>query len=348
MKTVDEQIQKKREFQEFMEQKKRDIEEKQTPFVPNISTYSKNLDRGDEPVHERLFRLSTSLSTSMDSSQLENNAELTFTPRLLAQPIRPRQGKIEERLYQEHMERETKQQKVKQMQEDEIKKMRDVKLSDRSKPYLRSKLEKKVEEAWAAHETKQGVITYAELGPILFKMGLFKSTRQSEDEVRVCETIWKLLDPEDVGFVNFEAFKDLIVPVLEDDQNNPIEKPELRELQYQIKQLNINKLVYSYVHQNEKKQLIQQEFDKELTFHPRIIENPEYNHSYGVINSPEAKEPRYEMLLTKRLETEEKLKIEREKSSKKEIEECTFTPKINTNAKTLKRRSDAVSLNNSH
>jgi hypothetical protein len=325
MKTVDEQIQKKREFQEFMEQKKRDLEEKQTPFTPNISTYSKNLDRGDEPIHERLFKMSTRSPTAEDPL----TQELTFTPRLLSQPLKPREGKIEQRLYQEHVEREIKQQKQKEMMDTREKKLHDFKFNERSKPFLRSKLEKEVENAFISEMPTgiHGTLSYDEFSPILFRLGLFKSGKKSEDESYIHDKIWKMLDAEESGAVNFETYKNTMMVLLDltlIDENPHIDNAEqLRELATEITQFRFNKLSYSYVHTDKK--IAQQQFDKELTFHPRINQSFDESMDTSALNGM----ARYEWLLSKKQETEAKLKFEREKKSNKEMQECTFQPKIN-------------------
>jgi hypothetical protein len=402
METVDDQIQKRKEFMQTVESEKQKKEMQEVTFVPNISSYSKQLDRGDEPIHERLFRLSKAIAQHQ-TDQPSLTSQATFHPNIITTPLKPREGKIEDRMYQDAKDREEKRKELMYRIEKEEKKLTQPKISGSSKYFLKSKLEKQIQTVFEQVDLKQsGSINYKQLGEALQRLNLFKSgnqQRRTEQEVRIHERIWNTMDPEDTGTVEFESFKRIIWAIL--DPTSVTEESDedvVAELSEEIKLLSLNKLSYSKTnsHSIQAKEIL----DKELTFKPNINQNSkqmdqtklfqqlhqqhqdqfqamissvqlhvtqQQSDSSVTSDTPRSSQqvwgdnmtsidmnlslsnvsvntsqnimttPRYELLLKKQEEMNIRKERERVEKIQKEMEICTFKPKINRN-KMLDRR----------
>lgn len=282
--SLDEKIQKRREFYQSIELLKERKEKEEATFAPAISTYSKQLERGDEPIHERLFKLSKSMTADNQST----HPELTFQPTIstatitLAAQVKQREGPISDRLYNEAQEMESKRKSIMDEIEKQERMKMQPKVSTSTKTYYKSKMDKMISLVFQQIDSQsKGHINYKQFGEGMKRLGLFMSgdsqvQRRTEQEVRIHEKLWRVIDPKEEGSIEFDSFKKIVLVILDPSAIvDEVERQSLwSELKDEIQQLHLNRLAYSKTEKHERNmEELRKLRDKELTFKPKINEN---------------------------------------------------------------------------
>jgi hypothetical protein len=258
-------------------------------------------------------------------------SKATFRPSTANACFKSRQGRIEERLFNEASELTEKKKALLESMEREAKKKMRQKLSDSSKIHFKSKISKEIELVFnqVVSEKNRPNINYKQFGHALKKFCLFKtsdSKRTTEREVRIHEKLWKTLDPNDKGEANFESFKQILLLILDPSAIAGVNNYEFlsKELYEEIQYLRLNRLSYL------KGDVVNDKFTSKIS----SLERNE---------SKIAKEPRYELLLRRQEEIDKRKEREKQERLEKEMKECTFKPKLGKNLVDRRKKTDNVS-----
>eukprot|EP00818_Percolomonas_sp_WS_P000885 CAMPEP_0117441602 /NCGR_PEP_ID=MMETSP0759-20121206/3719_1 /TAXON_ID=63605 /ORGANISM="Percolomonas cosmopolitus, Strain WS" /LENGTH=981 /DNA_ID=CAMNT_0005233461 /DNA_START=329 /DNA_END=3274 /DNA_ORIENTATION=+ len=402
--SIDERVHEKEQYYKKMEQRKQDQMQSSYTYKPEISTYSKTLER-QEPIYERLYKLrkvtdgedpdesrdsllSPPNSARRRSTGTERHSsgqeEFTFQPQINDSHqhiLAKRKGKIEDRMYQDALIREEKREQEKRHaeQEEDQKRQLSSQISSHTQRLAKQRIEKEMQIAFekvatqrsivshdieAQNKNPPAVIDYVQLGHCLALLGLFKSgnsqeERRSEQEVRIHEEIWNLMDPNDEEFVTYSTFRSVLGPLInpelffnaqrisEADSGMSLDKQTVKHLSARIKELSVNKLAYyktSNLLKDSRAATRGPKFE-EPTFAPKINNVSKNIDTRSKKRHSQPSGPRYEILFQKN--NEKQYKIDRLKRSvdEKVMKECSFKPQLQTKGYRKKTKAKDASSN---
>lgn len=353
-KTIDQHIRRRQEMIERNEAKKMEEELSGVTFQPKISPYSQQLERGEEPIHERLFRMAKSISERSKN----DSVPIIVVP----SPRMSREGSVEERMYKEAEElRNRREQQQRERMLDIQHQMEQKILNERSEEMARTRQERLLRNVFEEVAQKQrDHINFIELGGAMKRLGLFKSNapqheRKNEEEVKIHEALWEVMDSEESGWVDMETFMWIMLPILTstDDVEDEETRRVLRRLQREIRLLHSNRLAYT------KTKNVKSKVANETEFTPRSSvssvsgrgreAHTDVEAAAGETGQGHGKDDeesiskqkishRYEKLLKKKKAVEDRLEQERKRTEERRMQECTFAPQISSNYKIKRKR----------
>lgn len=136
-------------------------------------------------------------------------------------PRMPGEGSVEVRMYKEAEEQRNRREQQQRERMLEIQHQMEQRiLNERSEEMARTRQERLLRNVFEEVAQKQrDHINFIELGDAMKRLGLFKSNasqhvRKNEEEVKIHEALWEVMDSEESGWVDMEAFMWIMLPIL--------------------------------------------------------------------------------------------------------------------------------------
>jgi hypothetical protein len=221
-----------------------------------------------------------------------------------------REEKVEESLYQDAKNRDLRRQLLlANLRIEEENTRSQKKMNDKSAEMIQRKQERELEEAFrraVGNSNGNGCLSFEQFGRALYFLGFFHDEiARNEEEVHVQEALWQ-------DGMDGEKFRAIMT--------DPSLAKELRKL-------SINRLVYN---PSASSHNVHQQHARQQSWKTAMKNQRRPKSASSLVESGE--EPRFETLLKKQKQVEDRIAEQRRKMMQEELAECTFKPKIITQA----------------
>eukprot|EP00761_Pharyngomonas_kirbyi_P012813 gb/GECH01012840.1/.p1 GENE.gb/GECH01012840.1/~~gb/GECH01012840.1/.p1 ORF type:complete len:730 (+),score=182.83 gb/GECH01012840.1/:1-2190(+) len=345
-------------LQRLEEQIQRQQQEEAT-FKPEISEYSSSLQR-DEPVFDRLYN---------STLEKDEEAQLNEKPQTLVYPSLStmknsshRDGRVDQYLYDDAKRREERQKREIEAEKERIKEENRLKLNGRSKTMVIGKFEKSLGEAFDEYDptAPRKFADFTRITMILQLIGAIKNVEPLPQQDReILESIWRILDSHQTGFVKKERFIRIMREIVYPSSSKSLQGCISRNIRAEIKtrliasgrqrKKKVSTEEHSFaprINERSKKMATRKIESKtgnenDLDALAKNINDLEIDSNSGPQISNRSSTqvtPHYERLFKSYKDKEGKIQREKRQTELREMEECTFAPKINSKYK-VKRKS---------
>eukprot|EP00698_Gefionella_okellyi_P020919 TRINITY_DN6663_c0_g4_i1.p1 TRINITY_DN6663_c0_g4~~TRINITY_DN6663_c0_g4_i1.p1 ORF type:complete len:725 (-),score=183.03 TRINITY_DN6663_c0_g4_i1:349-2523(-) len=326
---------------------------------PSISDYSRSLQR-DEPIHERLYAMARAKESPQVPQTVEDYDQATgqrlFVPQVSASAAtaQPREGSVQEDLYQDAISRRMRKAKLESKQEMEAHNLRSQsKLGASSRKLAKAKFEKDLKKVFEQLDTGgTGTLTFMQLGEALRRLNIFRGTNNGDyhaqlravNEASLHERLWKALITDEGGRIHLQTFSKFLALVVDKTETlEAVDDTPVIALAREFSKLAVNRVAYAPLKGTKSVPADDCTFTPSINPRSRVIESQLTERHERQVGAGTL--PRHELLFAHARSAEEKKEIERLQRQDSELDGCTFTPTINKDDGRIKvRKSDYLDL----